>query len=156
MIGFGFWSIIILTSHFTLSCSDRTQKTRSFWTAVAARVKITRSPPNKLANISDKDQLWRISILVRGSGFECCPQSLPGYLCIRLLPAQTSPTSLPPSLVATHISMVVFVKDMKYSQGSHLVARWRALCHYGLSRLPLCWFQSCTWKEKMMSMSIIV
>ena len=62
---------MIHTSHFTLSCSERTQNTRSFWTAVAARVKTTKSP--KLANISDRDQLWGMSILVRGSGFECCP-----------------------------------------------------------------------------------
>ena len=80
-IEFDFWSIlwVILTSHFTLSCSERTQKTRSFWTATAGRVKITRSPPNKLVNILDKDQAcmgWG-SILVRGSGFECCPSVLP-------------------------------------------------------------------------------
>ena len=104
MIGFGFWSIIILTSHFTLSCSERTQKTRSFWTAIAGRVKITRSPPNKLVNISDKDQAcmgWG-SILVRGSGFECCPQSFPAT-CVfdSYLPKPHLPPSLPPLLQHT-------------------------------------------------------
>ena len=95
-IEFDFWSIlwVILTSHFTLSCSERTQKTRSFWTATAGRVKITRSPPNKLVNILDKDQACMGGGSIPTSTWERfwmlpLSPSLSGYLSTRLLPAQT-------------------------------------------------------------------